>query len=277
MIEIPTRKAAAATLEKAGITGLAADLLLRESAPTRHAARVLATLAAACLADLDGDPDFAVPAAEGAARALMAWATAGGLGPVPDHALSENDLCEAWAMLSLDLGGVGGHGGYSGDGTARHPLFTRVGKGRKHASDGGAWLSAAKEAQGILAGALATLDRTNVRFAARRPTPLPGETIEDQAWLLVVAWDTTNPDVEPWSGVSRNRGPGAAPRRLDLAWQQAEVARQLLAAATADPVNLAVAAPWAKLYNELTSEIFAAQAKADAADAASYAAVEVAP
>ena len=48
-----------------------------------------------------------------------------------------------YAALVADLLGVGGRAGLTGDGTDRHPVFSGLGKGRKHASDGAAWMAAA--------------------------------------------------------------------------------------------------------------------------------------
>lgn len=53
---------------------------------------------------------------------------------------------EQLALLHLDLVGVGGVRGCSGEGTLRLPCFLPCGKGRKNASDGEAWLFAARDA-----------------------------------------------------------------------------------------------------------------------------------
>lgn len=264
MIEVQTRKSLVLTLDRAGITGPAADLMIRESAPARAESRVLATLAAAAMADLDGDPATVAELAEAAARQVVRAAT-DPTAPqrldgraVPDMStfgdLTRGDWCEAWAVLSLDLAGVGGHGGYSGDGTVRHPCFRRLGSGRKHASDGGAWLAAAEQARILVQAVLDLFGCNSVRFGARRPTPLDGETLDEQPWLLSVVWGDGPDD---WAAMSHEI-------HGDLAWQQAECARQLVAAAKT-PNGLEDAAPWANLYNRITRSILDAQEKANAA------------
>lgn len=64
------------------------------------------------------------------------------------------DVADAGAILILfaDLVGVGGRLGIGGDGTLRHPAFRCLGRGRKMALDGNAWMAAANEAFGVLLG-----------------------------------------------------------------------------------------------------------------------------
>lgn len=49
-------------------------------------------------------------------------------------------------LLHVDLGGIGGTGGYKGGATDRMRVFSRLGAGRWQARDGGAWEAAAKNA-----------------------------------------------------------------------------------------------------------------------------------
>jgi hypothetical protein len=56
--------------------------------------------------------------------------------------------CELTAafMIAIDLGGIGGALGLSGESTVRAPMFQGLGKGRWQASDGAAYRAAAEEA-----------------------------------------------------------------------------------------------------------------------------------
>jgi hypothetical protein len=116
-----TRAAQAAQFEAVGVQGAALELLLKATAPARHLGRVEATLAAA---------------------------TAGvNLGP---GGWAEETLPSVQAARILaDIIGIGGPKVEAlGLATVRLPAFQRLGKGRRQASDGGAWMAAA---QGALA------------------------------------------------------------------------------------------------------------------------------
>ena len=102
--QVPTRAALVAELEEAGVTGPAAELVLRATAPVRHKARVQAVLDAC-----------------GSAAATL-------------------------LVAILDLVGIGGWAGGTGEATDRHPMLSGLGKGRKQATDGDAWTAAIKEA-----------------------------------------------------------------------------------------------------------------------------------
>lgn len=91
------------SLADRGVTGAAADVLVRLGAPARHAARV-------------------------------------------EFVRSLGDDCDVVAWSLLDAVGVGGHAGLGGAATARHPALAGCGKGRKQASDGGAWDAAIRAA-----------------------------------------------------------------------------------------------------------------------------------
>jgi hypothetical protein len=112
------RDVAADELGRAGVTGEAADLILDEGARERHESRV-----------------------RFAQESAVAWATA-------EYKLEPDEVGESAATWSAviawgDRIGIGGpSGGTFGYGTTRHPAFAACGKGRKHASDGGAWSAA---------------------------------------------------------------------------------------------------------------------------------------
>ena len=53
----------------------------------------------------------------------------------------------ALLLLEQDIWGVGGPGGIAGHSTERPACFSKLGKGRKQASDGGAWDAAIEEAR----------------------------------------------------------------------------------------------------------------------------------
>jgi len=98
------------------IGSLAAEIICRATGTQRHWARVEATVEAA-----------------------RVWGNA--------HIYSdeESDILVA-GILSLELGGVGGRADAEGAGTDRHPAFAGLGKGRKQASDGGAYMAATEAA-----------------------------------------------------------------------------------------------------------------------------------
>jgi hypothetical protein len=104
---VPTRRAEETRLRELGVDGDALDILLRETAPARHAARVEAALQAAAAT----------------------------------HACdAEGPGCiGCLVVLVADVIGVGGRGDAEGRGTARLPPFALLGKGRKQATDGAAW------------------------------------------------------------------------------------------------------------------------------------------
>lgn len=105
-----TRKEMALELEGKGISGPAQELVLKYTAPARHAARVEATRKVAV----------------------------GTKVPI--------------ISLLLDLTGVGGRLGLEGIGTARLAPFRELGKGRKQARDGGAYMAAAEHVLHSLVG-----------------------------------------------------------------------------------------------------------------------------
>lgn len=106
----PTRSTAAELLAEAGVTGPLAERMLRRTARQRHAGRVEQATAAL------------LAAADGAAA----------------------DLAPLVGALVAHLDSIGV--GITGQGTDRHPALERLGKGRKHATDGGAWTAAITEA-----------------------------------------------------------------------------------------------------------------------------------
>jgi hypothetical protein len=120
-----TRAAMAAHLATLGVVGAAADALLRETAPARHAARVEAALAAARAYD-----EF------------------------------ERGDAIALAILLADAMGVGGRDGVEGAATLRHPALRSLGSGRKQATDGPAWSAAIAEALARLANEMGPVSIT---------------------------------------------------------------------------------------------------------------------
>ena len=130
-------------LESKGITGIAAECLLREGASMRHESRV-------------------VDAKDAAKKAVKLWVY-----EKDDNAPEEDDrylmkeegaVCmfqvyaaQAAGLCLLDQVGVGGTDGVSGEGTTRISCFVSLGKGRKQAHDGGAWNAAIEGAQRELA------------------------------------------------------------------------------------------------------------------------------
>ena len=80
-----------------------------------------------------------------------------------------------------DMVGVGGPGPWGrGEGTDRYPQFARLGKGRKQASDGGAWDAAIKGAVDRICGQLYFEQRPILDSAADRPMFLAG----DESFLI---------------------------------------------------------------------------------------------
>ena len=117
---VPTRRAEESRLRELGVEGDALELLLKEGAPARHAARVqAANAAAAATHDCDAE---------------------------------EGEPCVGClVILVADIIGVGGRSDAEGRGTDRIPPLGVLGKGRKQATDGPAWDAA------ILAAAISHL------------------------------------------------------------------------------------------------------------------------
>lgn len=123
------------------IPEIARDLRVKATAPERHA-RVAATIRAGM--------DYLYDLPEDAER----------IRPLQDllfQVPSDRAECAAWtdlqsvrrrtaALILLDLHGIGGRGGFTGDSTTRMSWAGALGKGRWHASDGGAWRAAAEAA-----------------------------------------------------------------------------------------------------------------------------------
>lgn len=117
-----TRKSRETELALMGVTGAALECLLSETTQERHQSRVAYARLAAEEYYLDTSK--------------------------LDRADMSRDTLKlvAGAILWADVVGVGGRDGVEGIGTARHPAFASCGKGRKQASDGGAWSSAIRVA-----------------------------------------------------------------------------------------------------------------------------------
>lgn len=119
-MKIQTRHQMAEELENLGVTGAAAEAILKETATLRHQARVAQ----------------AKEAAIQAAETLLGRSRGDNLEEdwqVRDHA----------ALVCLfDAAGTGGTANVSGDSTSRLGCFSSLGKGRKQARDGAAWTAA---------------------------------------------------------------------------------------------------------------------------------------
>ena len=133
-------------LNRQNITGPAADLVLRYTAPARHEWRVLQSAEAALKAAAATGPEVdRIPAV------LSAITRGCRPGAVEQSA---ELVAKAVVVLALDANGIGGPRGLGGGiAAARHPAFARpafgagpCGKGRRQASDGGAWMAAALDA-----------------------------------------------------------------------------------------------------------------------------------
>lgn len=118
-----TRAELAARLAACGIRDEIAESILRETGRYRHAGRVRAAL----------------QAAQGAVCRLYSAIT-----EEAAH-LYRRPILAAFLCI-LDEFGPGGIEGVTGDATTRVPYFSRLGKGRKHASDGLAWTAAIRSA-----------------------------------------------------------------------------------------------------------------------------------
>lgn len=117
-----TRKELAARLESLGVTGTAAEAILRETGRERHEWRV----------------ERAVESARAAGRSLLGFDA--------DEAVDADAALRIDAVAAfvcgLDGYGIGGADGVSGDATVRIAPFGQCGKGRKQATDGPAWSAA---------------------------------------------------------------------------------------------------------------------------------------
>lgn len=124
----PRRVPTARAIRGLGLPGEATATLLRFTAPARAEARARETSAAArTWAAMIAGQDPARPRATGVT-------------------VEAEERAVAAALLLLDLVGVGGRAGVEGVGTARLPCFRRLGRGRKQAGDGEAYMAAAQAA-----------------------------------------------------------------------------------------------------------------------------------
>ena len=179
-----TAAALRAQLESAGVDPALTALALRATAHTRHTTRVWLTQSAALQSAADGDP----LGLDDRAR----WA-------------------KAWALVQLDLAGVGGPPGGPGAATRRMEWAQSLGTARWHAADGGAWraaaLAAAAEFERLLGG--------KPRLLAPEAGAWPGD-------LVVAVADASDPDGEnPWEFGADQFGPA------DAEWIRAWLLREL--------------------------------------------------
>jgi len=181
MQHLTTRNAAAKYLREllGPHYGRAIDALLNETAPDRHERRVIA-----------------------AREAAKVWVVAhhgqGLADPIGD------DVMAAYvnAVLLADCFGVGGRHGVSGAGTARHPAFAGLGRGRKHAADGPAWDAAIRAAVDASPGHFRPGGggTTSLFFQAGDILICPGAAIIPHAWQRTIAREGLRRSVglDPW-------------------------------------------------------------------------------
>jgi hypothetical protein len=115
--EFTTRKSLMDSLMAQGVTGLAAEVICRETTSFRHRWRK-----------------------SQAETAAQSWAKK----VCPLHGSHQQELLARFLVV-LDAAGTGGIDGIEGRGTLRVPAFRSLGKGRKQATDGQAWDAAIAE------------------------------------------------------------------------------------------------------------------------------------
>lgn len=171
--EIGTASDLMKALAKKGVVGYAAECVRRETAKFRQDARVRRVQEVA-----------------------REWANT-----MSDE---RSVMIDFYAMMlcELDIAGIGGMaGGASGDGTLRVPAFRRLGKGRKHATDGGAWSAAIREAGNNMLGRYVSRSW----IAHMEPEPMlgmafgdgPGEACEGTVYLTLE--HLTAQKLTPWA------------------------------------------------------------------------------
>jgi hypothetical protein len=132
--ELTTRAAQENVFRSQGVEGAALDILLGETAPMRHKARVAVALECA--------ENYYLTALK-----------------LERHEVSPETLAAgAMSVLWADVVGVGGRDGVEGAATARHPAFARCGKGRKHATDAPTWSAAILDAARAIPGQFRAVD-----------------------------------------------------------------------------------------------------------------------
>jgi hypothetical protein len=180
MKHLTTRNAAEKYLrELLGPYHRAIEALLKETAPDRHARRVIA--------------------AREAARAWVIAHHGQGLSqPLSDEVLAAYTN----AVLIAECFGVGGRDGVSGASTTRHPAFVALGRGRKHAADGAAWDAAIRDAVDSSPGHFRPggSGTTSLFFEAGPILICPGAAIIPHAWQRTIAREGLRRSVglDPW-------------------------------------------------------------------------------
>jgi hypothetical protein len=156
----------------------AIEALLNETAPDRHRRRVVA--------------------AREAAKTWVLTHYDVGTPPIDEPTLAAYTN----AVLIADCFGVGGRGGVSGAGTARHPAFSGLGRGRKHAADGPAWDAAIRSAVDFSPGYFRPGGggTTSLFFEAGPILICPGQEIIPAAWQYTIAREGLRRSVglDPW-------------------------------------------------------------------------------
>ena len=209
IVQVPRASQVREACEQAGLEGAALELFIAAGAPARHRARVLATIRAAIVA--------ANAAAAAGGRLAEAWVAATTTG-TPAEGGAARILAVAWALVALDVGGVGGRHCVEGAASARMGWARGLGKGRWHASDGDAWRAAAEGARARLEGAVPGVAlvppeerhydaHIAVRFGAAPAVAVYGEA----AWaaahigrLLVAAGEAGDPGAVATWGAAYN-------------------------------------------------------------------------
>jgi hypothetical protein len=216
-----TRWAAAQELESMGVTGDAADALLKETGSFRHNWRI-----------------------EQAREAALAR----GVDVIGEANLWSRMV--AIATLEADLFGVGGTDGVSGHATTRIKGLGLLGKGRKQAADGDAWTAAIQAAASQLRRDVS--EELEAGHGAH--WSMDCYLINGQAVLSIVAWDGIY-DPEPKVAASIDLDTA----QIDIAWQRTIAREGLRIAAGLDrwtPVDIRFTgelAAWAAAVNQLVA------------------------
>ena len=220
---VMTRQCRETELEGRGVSGKAMECLLAETAQERHLSRVAYARWAA--------EEYYLNAAK----------------LDRDEVTHDTLTLMAGAILWADVIGVGGRDGVEGAATTRHPALASCGKGRKQASDGGAWSAAIHRAALDCAGCFRINDNGVLVYSrAHRDAPL-NETMVDEA-TTPVAWvySILREGLRRAAGLRRPAHVPWADDRMGatgLGWHPG-------VPFDAPPESLAA---WAKFYNEMIS------------------------
>jgi hypothetical protein len=231
-----TRSALLDELESAGVICSAADAIVRETAPIRHAHRIETAYATALA---ESDRIFGAAIRRDAAD----------MGEETGTFASDQIRALAAMLCILDAAGVGGRDKVEGVGTARIPQFAGLGKGRKQALDGGAWSAAiAEAAERLLPGA--ALYCPGGRYIGVSNNNI-GRTVEVETSATMSVADFQAAGLAPWAMTLAREG-----LRLSLGlapWLDGRGIRFKDAGEPDAP------AAWAQVVNDLAAEIALAE------------------